>query len=66
MIAGRDFNDLDRKDSEPVMIVSQSVAQRMFPGREALDRQRHTDGSDYEVYRHEADADADCRHRGGH
>ncbi len=27
MIAGRDFNDLDRKDSEPVTIISQSVAQ---------------------------------------
>lgn len=38
MIAGRDFNDLDRKDSEPVAIVSQSVAQRMFPNREALNR----------------------------
>ena len=38
LIAGRDFNDLDRKDSEPVVIVSQSVAQRMFPDREALNR----------------------------
>lgn len=38
MIAGRDFNDLDRKDSEPVAIVSQSVAQRMFPNRDALNR----------------------------
>jgi len=38
MIAGRDFNDLDRKDSEPVVIVSQSVAQRMFPNRDALNR----------------------------
>ena len=38
MIAGRDFNDLDRKDNEPVAIVSQSVTRRMFPGREALNR----------------------------
>jgi predicted permease len=38
MIAGRDFNDLDRKDSEPVTIVSQSVARRMFPTQEALNR----------------------------
>jgi len=38
MLAGRDFNDLDRKDGEPVTIISQSVAQRMFPGREALNR----------------------------
>ena len=38
MIAGRDFNDLDRKDSEPVVIISQTVAQRMFPNQEALNR----------------------------
>ena len=38
MIAGRDFNDLDRKDGEPVAIVSQTVAQRMFPNMEALNR----------------------------
>src|SRR5580693_5065389 len=36
--AGRDFNDLDRKDSEPVTIISQSVARRMFPNQEALNR----------------------------
>jgi hypothetical protein len=39
MIAGRDFNDLDRNDSEPVAIVSQTVAQRMVPNQEALNRQ---------------------------
>jgi len=38
IIAGRDFNDLDRKDSEPVVIVSRSVAQRMFPNQEVLNR----------------------------
>ncbi len=38
IIAGRDFTDADRKDSEPVVIVSQSVAQRMFPTHEALNR----------------------------
>jgi putative ABC transport system permease protein len=38
MIEGRDFNDLDRKDSEPVAIISQSVAQRIFPNRSALNR----------------------------
>ncbi len=36
MIAGRDFNDADRKDSEKVVIVSQSVAQRMFPSGDAV------------------------------
>jgi putative ABC transport system permease protein len=36
MIAGRDFNDADRNDSEKVVIVSQSVAQRMFPSGDAV------------------------------
>ena len=36
IIAGRDFNDLDRKDTEKVVIVSQSVAQRMFPNQDAV------------------------------
>jgi putative ABC transport system permease protein len=31
IIAGRDFNEHDRADGERVVIVSQSVAQRMFP-----------------------------------
>ena len=38
LIAGRDFNDLDRKGSEPVAIISQSTARRMFPTQEALNR----------------------------
>ena len=38
IIAGRDFNDLDRKDSEPVTIISQSVARRVFPNQEPLNR----------------------------
>jgi putative ABC transport system permease protein len=38
LLAGRDFNDLDRKDKEPVVIISQSLAQKMFPGRDPLNR----------------------------
>jgi predicted permease len=38
IIAGRDFTDADRHDAEPVVIISQSVAQRMFPSRDALNR----------------------------
>jgi len=38
IIEGRDFNDSDRKGSEPVVIVSQSVAQRMFPNQDAINR----------------------------
>jgi len=35
---GRDFNDDDRRGGEPVVIISQSVARRMFPGQDALNR----------------------------
>jgi predicted permease len=38
IIEGRDFNDSDRRDSEKVVIVSQSVALRMFPTSDALNQ----------------------------
>jgi len=38
MIAGRDFHDGDRRDGERVVIVSQSLAARMFPNLDALNR----------------------------
>jgi putative ABC transport system permease protein len=38
VIAGRDFNDADRHDAEKVVIISQSLAQRMFPAQGALNR----------------------------
>jgi predicted permease len=34
IVAGRDFNAGDRSDSEKVVIVSQSLAQRLFPNRD--------------------------------
>ena len=38
LIAGREFNESDRKDGELVVIVSQSIAQRMFPNQDAVNR----------------------------
>jgi putative ABC transport system permease protein len=38
IIAGRDFTDADRRDAEKVVIVSQSVAQRLFPNSDAVNR----------------------------
>jgi len=38
MIAGRDFNDADRLGGESVVIVSQSLARRMFPNQDAVNR----------------------------
>ena len=39
VIAGRDFTDDDRAGQEPVAIVSRSLAQRLFPDGQALNRQ---------------------------
>ena len=38
MIAGRDFTDHDSAESEPVVIVSESVANRLFAGRDAVNQ----------------------------
>ena len=38
LIEGRDFTDADQKTSEPVVIVSKSIADQLFPGQDALNR----------------------------
>jgi predicted permease len=38
LVAGRDFGDADRDGAEKVVIVSESLAQRMFPHQEAVNR----------------------------
>jgi predicted permease len=38
LLSGRDFSDADRRDAEPVVIISQSIAQRLFGTREVLNR----------------------------
>jgi len=38
LLEGRDFNDNDRDGSERVVIISESVAQKLFPGQVALNR----------------------------
>ena len=40
ILAGRDFNDLDgqNKDGDPVVIISQTLARRMFPNQDAINR----------------------------
>jgi putative ABC transport system permease protein len=45
ILQGRDFRDSDKDGSERVVIISQSVAQQLFPGREAVGRHlQWTDG----------------------
>ena len=38
LLEGRDFTEADRKEAEPVAIVSKSIAQQLFPGQVALNR----------------------------
>ncbi|HMD37323.1 MAG TPA: ADOP family duplicated permease [Vicinamibacterales bacterium] len=38
MIAGRDFNEGDRRGAERVVIISESLANRMFPSMDAVNR----------------------------
>ena len=38
IVEGRDFNALDGPNAEPVVIVSETLAQRMFPNGDALNR----------------------------
>ena len=40
IVAGRDFTDEDRRGSEPVTIVSESVARRLFGGATGTERER--------------------------
>jgi predicted permease len=38
IVAGRDFNELDGKEKDPVVIVSETLAKRMFPNQDAVNR----------------------------
>src|SRR5947209_2873150 len=38
IVAGRDFNDLDRKETDSVVIISQTLAQRTFPNQDPINR----------------------------
>ncbi|MGO9936598.1 MAG: ADOP family duplicated permease [Terracidiphilus sp.] len=45
ILEGRDFNDGDKDGSERVVIISQSLAQMLYPGQDAVNRtMRWTDG----------------------
>ena len=66
IIAGRDFTDADRRDGERVVIVSQSLAQRMFPNQDAREPPPHVDRSGDEVHRRQHRPAADRRRRRRH
>jgi putative ABC transport system permease protein len=39
IVAGRDFTDEDRRGGEPVIIINESIARRLFPNGHAVNRQ---------------------------
>jgi predicted permease len=39
IIAGRDFNELDTNAKDPVVVISETLAQRMFPNQDPINRQ---------------------------
>ncbi|HUB17899.1 MAG TPA: ADOP family duplicated permease [Acidobacteriaceae bacterium] len=41
LLEGRDFRDTDRSGADRVVIISKSVADKMFPGQEAIGRTLH-------------------------
>ena len=61
ILAGRDFNDSDREGGERVVIVSQSLAQRMFPNQDAVNHHMTLDGPGDQVHRPEQRTEADYR-----
>jgi hypothetical protein len=63
LIAGRDFTDADRRDSEKVVIISESIARRMFSDRDALNRPPDVDRSGDEVHRRQHRRPSHRRHR---
>jgi predicted permease len=38
IVAGRDFNELDGQPKDPVVVVSETLAQRMFPNEDPINR----------------------------
>ena len=45
LLEGRDFKESDKLGSEPVVIISESLAKTLYPGQDALNRDLHwTDG----------------------
>src|SRR5438067_653817 len=44
MLAGRDFSDADRADGLPVVIVNESMAAWLWPGKDAVGRRLHVGG----------------------
>ncbi|HTM41061.1 MAG TPA: ADOP family duplicated permease [Terriglobales bacterium] len=38
LVEGREFTEADRKEAEPVVIISKSIAEQLFPGQDAINR----------------------------
>ena len=66
LLAGRDFNDADRTNTEPVVIVSQSAGEADVSERGRGEPSHHVDRSGDEIHRSESGAAADRGRGGGH
>lgn len=66
ILEGRDFRDADKNGSARVVIVSQSLAQTLFPGRDPLNRVAAMDRRGDEIHRHQHGATADCGRGAGY
>ena len=64
IVSGRDFTDADRLDGEPVIIVSQSLAQRMFSDLRRSQPPRDVDRPGDAVHRRPHQASSHHRRRG--
>src|SRR5690348_6590587 len=38
LVEGREFTEADRKEAEPVVIISKSIVEQLFPGQDAINR----------------------------
>ena len=38
LVEGREFTEADRKEAEPVVIISRSIAEQLFPGQDPINR----------------------------
>jgi predicted permease len=49
MVAGRGFTGADQPGAPSVIVINQTLANRLWPGEDAIGKRLHADGSDYDV-----------------
>jgi predicted permease len=49
LLAGRGFTSADQSGSPHVVVINQALANRLWPGEDAIGKRLHADGRDYDV-----------------